>query len=43
MGRAVRDLILPLMLRLQGGADAQRWIFEHHIEWEARVGLERAA
>jgi FAD-dependent urate hydroxylase len=43
MGRAVRDLILPLILRLQGSADSQRWIFDHHIEWEAPVTLGRAA
>ena len=43
MGRAVRDLILPLILKLQGSADSQRWIFNHHIEWEAEVSLGRAA
>lgn len=43
MGRAVRDLVLPVLLRFQGSADAQRWIFEHHIDWEARVPLGRAA
>jgi FAD-dependent urate hydroxylase len=43
MGRAVRDLVLPLFLKLQGGADAQRWIFEHHIDWDTPVPLDRAA
>jgi 2-polyprenyl-6-methoxyphenol hydroxylase-like FAD-dependent oxidoreductase len=43
MGRAVRDLVLPLILRFQGSADAQRWIFEHHIDWDAPVLLGRAA
>ena len=43
MGRAVRDLVLPMILRWQGSADAQRWIYTHHIEWEARVLLGRAA
>jgi FAD-dependent urate hydroxylase len=43
MGRAVRDLVLPLVLRFQGGADAQRWIFEHHIEWDTKVRLDQAA
>jgi 2-polyprenyl-6-methoxyphenol hydroxylase-like FAD-dependent oxidoreductase len=43
MGRAVRDLMLPLILKLQGSADSQRWIFNHHIEWETQVSLGRAA
>ena len=43
MGRAVRDLVLPLILRLQGSADSQRWIFDHHIEWDAPVPFGRAA
>jgi 2-polyprenyl-6-methoxyphenol hydroxylase-like FAD-dependent oxidoreductase len=43
MGRTVRDFILPLILKLQGSADSQRWIFNHHIEWEAEVSLGRAA
>jgi FAD-dependent urate hydroxylase len=34
IGRALRDLVLPLILKRQGSADAQRWIFEHHIDWE---------
>ena len=43
LGRALRDLVLPLFLRFQGSADAQRWIFDHHIEWDAKVALDRAA
>jgi hypothetical protein len=43
MGRAVRDLILPLILKQQGSADSQRWIFNHHIEWDAPVPLGPAA
>ena len=43
MGRAARDLLLPLILRKQRIAESQRWIFEHHIEWEARVPCGRAA
>lgn len=43
MLRAVRDLVLPLILKRQGSADSQRWIFDHHIEWEAPVTLGRAA
>jgi 2-polyprenyl-6-methoxyphenol hydroxylase-like FAD-dependent oxidoreductase len=43
MGRAVRDLVLPLFLKLQASGEAQRWIFEHHIDWDAPVPLGRAA
>jgi 2-polyprenyl-6-methoxyphenol hydroxylase-like FAD-dependent oxidoreductase len=43
MLRAVRDLVLPLILKRQGSADSQRWIFDHHIEWDARVTLGQAA
>jgi hypothetical protein len=39
----VWDLVLPLILRLQGSAGAQRWIFDHHIEWDTRLPLDRAA
>ncbi len=43
MLRAVRDLVLPMILKRQGSADSQRWVFNHHIEWDARVLLGRAA
>jgi 2-polyprenyl-6-methoxyphenol hydroxylase-like FAD-dependent oxidoreductase len=43
MGRAVRDLVLPLILKRQGSADSQRWIFDHHVEWDVRVPFGRAA
>lgn len=43
MFRAVRDLVLPLILRRQGSADSQRWIFNHRMDWDARVRLGRAA
>jgi FAD-dependent urate hydroxylase len=43
MGRAIRDLVLPLILGRQGSAESQRWIFDHHIEWDARVALDQAA
>jgi 2-polyprenyl-6-methoxyphenol hydroxylase-like FAD-dependent oxidoreductase len=43
IGRAVRDFVLPLILKRQGSADSQRWIFDHHIEWDARVPHQRAA
>jgi len=43
MLRAVRDLVLPMILKRHGSADSQRWIFNHHIEWDAPVPLGRAA
>jgi FAD-dependent urate hydroxylase len=43
LGRALRDLVLPMILRRQGSADSQRWIFDHHIEWDAPVQVGRAA
>ena len=38
MVRALRDLLLPLILKRQGSADSQRWVYDHHIEWDARSG-----
>jgi hypothetical protein len=43
MVRALRDLLLPLILKRQGSADSQRWVYDHHIEWDAPVRLGRAA
>lgn len=43
MLRALRDLVLPMILKRQGSADSQRWIFNHHIEWDDQVLLSRAA
>lgn len=43
MLRTVRDLVLPMLLKRQGGADAQGWIFNYRIEWDARVTLGEAA
>jgi hypothetical protein len=41
--RTRSECVLPLILKLQYSAGAERWIFEHHIDWDARVLLGRAA
>jgi len=33
--RAVRDLVLPSILRRT--ARSQAWVFDHRVDWEARV------
>jgi FAD-dependent urate hydroxylase len=43
MGRALRDLVLPMILKRQGNPDSQRWIFDHHIEWDSPTPLGQAA
>ena len=43
LGRAVRDLVLPTVLKRQASANAQQWIFDHHIEWHSPAGLGDAA
>lgn len=37
VGRVIRDAVLPLMLRAPGAARAQRSMFEHRVEWDARA------
>ncbi|MEP7001037.1 MAG: FAD-dependent monooxygenase [bacterium] len=37
IGRAVRDLVLPLALRFMPDASARGWLFGHHIAWEQRA------
>ena len=33
-GRGLRDLLMPLALRLLSGSSSQRWLFEHHLAWD---------
>lgn len=33
LGRMLRDLVLPTILRRLGGADSSHWLFDHHVEW----------
>jgi len=43
LGRVVRDLVLPTMLKLIAKA-SQDWLFGYHIDWDAQVhGDARAA
>jgi 2-polyprenyl-6-methoxyphenol hydroxylase-like FAD-dependent oxidoreductase len=37
LGRRVRDLLLPLVLRRLATPSAHAWIYEHHIDWDAPV------
>jgi 2-polyprenyl-6-methoxyphenol hydroxylase-like FAD-dependent oxidoreductase len=37
VGRAFRDLLMPLALKIYDGSSAQAWLYAHHLEWEARV------
>jgi 2-polyprenyl-6-methoxyphenol hydroxylase-like FAD-dependent oxidoreductase len=38
IGRVVRDLFLPIVLRRVALA-SQDWLFRHHIDWDAPVEL----
>jgi FAD-dependent urate hydroxylase len=35
---AIRDALLPVILRMTADAEAQRRIYDHHIDWEAPAG-----
>jgi FAD-dependent urate hydroxylase len=40
VGRVLRDLTLPLILKMVGGSASQNrmaWMFHHHIDWEEPV------
>jgi FAD-dependent urate hydroxylase len=41
VGRLVRDLVLPMILRRAG--QSQEWIFRYQINWEAPVRISEAA
>jgi hypothetical protein len=43
MARLLRDyVILPVGLRFaERLANSQRWMFDHHIQWDLKSGLER--
>ena len=41
VGRLVRDLVLPMILRRAG--QSQEWIFRYPINWEAPVRISEAA
>ncbi|PVZ14286.1 FAD-dependent oxidoreductase [Actinomycetospora cinnamomea] len=39
VGRAARDLVLPIVMRrlFRDGRDPLRWMWDHHIDWETSV------
>ncbi|MCZ2860865.1 FAD-dependent oxidoreductase [Blastococcus sp. VKM Ac-2987] len=39
VGRAIRDLVLPIVMRrlFRDGRDPLRWMWDHHIDWDAPV------
>jgi 2-polyprenyl-6-methoxyphenol hydroxylase-like FAD-dependent oxidoreductase len=40
VGRVLRDLTLPLILKMAGGSASQNrmaWMFHHHIDWDEPV------
>ena len=37
IGRVVRDLVLPIVLKSLEKRDVQRWIFDYRIDWQAKV------
>ena len=37
MGRWIRDLVMPLALRLFANPGAQAWLYAYHIDWSERV------
>jgi FAD-dependent urate hydroxylase len=37
IGRWIRDLCMPAALKLFASAQAQSWLYRHHIEWDDRV------
>jgi FAD-dependent urate hydroxylase len=44
VARVVRDLMLPMLLKRQGGSGSTEglaWLFNYHVDWDARVDLAR--
>jgi 2-polyprenyl-6-methoxyphenol hydroxylase-like FAD-dependent oxidoreductase len=42
VGRVVRDLMLPVVLRLVA-KQSQDWLFGHHIDWDERINVKARA
>jgi 2-polyprenyl-6-methoxyphenol hydroxylase-like FAD-dependent oxidoreductase len=40
IGRVLRDLMLPFVLRHVVTEQSTAWIYDHHIDWESRVALD---
>ncbi|MCV2488106.1 FAD-dependent monooxygenase [Geodermatophilus sp. YIM 151500] len=45
LGRAVRDLALPIVMRrlFRNGRDPLRWVWDHHIDWDTPVTADAPA
>jgi FAD-dependent urate hydroxylase len=39
IGRILRDLMMPLALKLFASSNAHAWLYRHHIDWNTRVPL----
>ena len=37
VGRALRDLMLPVILKRVAGGGSLAWMHDHHIEWDEKV------
>ena len=37
VGRVVRDLALPLVFKLLVTERSMAWIYDHHLDWDARL------
>jgi FAD-dependent urate hydroxylase len=37
IGRWLRDLCMPVALKLFASSSAHAWLYRHHIDWNARV------
>jgi FAD-dependent urate hydroxylase len=42
VGRWLRDLLMPLPLKLFANPNAQAWLYGYHIDWSERVVIESA-
>lgn len=38
VGRVVRDLVLPVIMKQLAKGDRFRWVYEHRIDWDRKVG-----
>ena len=43
VGRLIRDLMLPTILKLTATANSVREVYEHHLDWNAPASTARAA
>ena len=41
IGRILRDQAMPLVLRYLVTEKSMAWMYEHHLEWDERIGLDQ--